>query len=171
MARWLQAWEEVMVDVQKNALPGVGVRYDFVTSHGRRIGVITHRGGQRELLVYDDRDPDACREVVPLEEEDTRALAELLGASRVTETLTRVQSLEGLTIDWLPVEAGSVYAGSEIGQTDIRERTGVSIVAVVRGGKTMASPALSFRLEAGDTVVAIGTPEGIGQAFTLLRGR
>lgn len=160
-----------MVDIQKSALPGLGVRYDFVTSHGQRIGVITHRDGHRELLVYDDRDPDACRDVVRLEEEDTRALAELLGASRVTETLTRVESLEGLTIDWLPVESGARYAGSEIGHTDIRERTGVSIVAVVRGGETIASPALTFRLESGDTVVAIGPPEGIRQAGALLRDR
>ncbi len=160
-----------MVEIQKNSLPGLGVRYDFVTSHGQRIGVIAHRDGRRELLLYDDRDPDACRDVVRLEEEDTRALTELLGALRVTETLTRVESLEGLTIDWLPVENGAIYAGREIGQTDIRERTGVSIVAVVRDGDTIASPSLTFRLEAGDTVVAIGPPEGINQAGVLLRGR
>lgn len=149
----------------------MGVRHDFVTAHGQRIGVILHRSGHRELLVYDDRDPDACRDVVRLEEEDTRALAELLGASQVMETLTRVQSLEGLTIDWLPVEPGAACANSEIGHTDIRERTGVTIVAVVRDGQTISSPPPTFRLQPGDTAVAIGTPEGIKEAFALLRGR
>lgn len=159
-----------MVEIEETQLPGVGVRHDFVTHGGIRIGVIAHRSGHRELLVYDQRDPDACRDVVRLEEDDTRALADLLGGSQVVETLARVQSVEGLTIDWLPVEPGAACAGSQIDHSDLRERTGVSIVAVVRGGETIASPAPDFRLQPGDTAVAIGTPEGIRQAFTLLRG-
>ena len=159
-----------MAEIEETQLPGVGVRHDFVTQHGIRIGVIAHRSGHRELLVYDQRDPDACRDVVRLEEDDTRALAELLGGSHVTATLARVQSVEGLTIDWLPVEPGAACAGSQIGHSDLRERTGVSIVAVVRDGQTVASPAPDYRLQPGDTAVAIGTPEGIREAFALLRG-
>jgi TrkA domain protein len=159
-----------MAEIEQTQLPGVGVRHDFVTRHGTRLGVIAHRSGHRELLVYDQHDPDACRNVVRLEEDDTRALTELLGGSQVTETLAQVQSVEGLTIDWLTVEPDAACAGSEIGHTHLRERTGVSIVAVVRNGQTVASPAPDFRLQPGDTAVAIGTPEGIRQAFALLRG-
>ena len=47
-----------MSDVNETPLPGLGVRYDFVTSAGNRIGVVHHRTGRRDLLVYERGDPD-----------------------------------------------------------------------------------------------------------------
>jgi TrkA domain protein len=160
-----------MREIQETRLPGVGVRHDFITVSGVRIGVISHRSGRKELLIYDKGDPDRCSSVVRLDEDDQRALDELLGASRVTEQLTALQqSVEGLTIDWLPIARGSEYDGRTIGDSAMRKRTGVSIVAVVRDTETVAAPPPEFELRAGDTVVAIGTAEGIGAAFRLLSG-
>ncbi|MGH2685932.1 MAG: hypothetical protein ACRDJP_10755, partial [Actinomycetota bacterium] len=91
-----------MAQVTETQLPGVGVRHDFVTKDGNRIGVLWHRSGRRELLLYDRGDPDACRAVIVLDPDDTRTLAELLGSSQVTEALGAVQQqLHGLAIDWL----------------------------------------------------------------------
>ncbi len=70
-----------MAEVQHTSLPGVGDRRDFVTEHGDRIGVITHRDGRRELLLYRREDPDSCEVVAKLSEEDVRRLAEMFGAS------------------------------------------------------------------------------------------
>ena len=157
--------------IEQVSLPGVGVRYDCVTAQGKRIGVIAHHSGHRELVIYDADDPDATRDVLHLEEDDTRALVEMLGASQVTEQVTRIQSVEGLTIDWLPVEADSAVAGRTIGDTQLRRRTGVTIVAVVREGRTIPSPPPTFGLQSGDTAVLVGRPEDIRQALTLLRPR
>ncbi len=66
-------------------LPGVGLRHDFQTRSGRRVGVVSHRTGRRDLVVYDTRDPDACSEVVKLATDEADALAELLGAPRIVE--------------------------------------------------------------------------------------
>ena len=160
-----------MAHIEETKLPGVGVRHDFITNMGTRIGVIAHRAGHRELLIYDEDDPDQCQETVRLDEEDSRALAELLGVAQVTATIAELrQSVEGLTIDWLPVRAASACAGTTIGDTELRQRTGVTIVAVVRGEKTIASPTPDFMLADGDTTVVVGTPEGIKQALTLLQG-
>jgi len=38
-------------------LPGVGVRYDFTTRAGDQIGVIAHRRGRFDFLLYDRHDP------------------------------------------------------------------------------------------------------------------
>jgi TrkA domain protein len=76
-----------MAQIDETLLPGIGLRHDFQTAHGARIGVITYRDGRRELLVFDERDPDECRASVTLDEEDARALADLLGGSQIIEHL------------------------------------------------------------------------------------
>ena len=70
-----------MPDFERTHLPGVGDRRDFVTQAGDRIGVIAHRHGHRELLIYDRDDPDSCRTTVRLSEEDWRRLTDLCDAS------------------------------------------------------------------------------------------
>ncbi|MEX2447168.1 MAG: cation:proton antiporter regulatory subunit [Solirubrobacterales bacterium] len=160
-----------MPDVDETRLPGVGIRHDFLTEEGKRVGVISHFSGRRSLLLYDTDDPDSCRETIELGEEDLRTLADLLGASHVTEHLANLrQSLKGMAIDWLPVEANSPYAGRPLGETEMRTRTGVSIVALIRGGETIPSPAPDETIEADDTAVVVGTADGIGKALALLRG-
>jgi TrkA domain protein len=71
------------VQIDKTALPGIGLRYEFMTRERRRVAVITYRDGRRELVVYETADPDACREVLALTDEEGDALAELLGAPRI----------------------------------------------------------------------------------------
>jgi TrkA domain protein len=160
-----------MTEIQETQLPGIGVRHDFVTKAGERIGMISHRTGRRDLLIYDRSDPDACQVVVRLEEQDSRILADLLGASHVTERLTKLQqSVEGLTIDWVPIGAAWASAGRMIQDTQLRAQTGVTIIAVIRDEQTIPVPGPDFHLQAGDTAVVIGTPEGIQKAFALLQG-
>jgi TrkA domain protein len=156
------------MDIHETALPGVGLRHDFTTRTGRQLGVITHRTGRRDLLVYDREDPDACREVVELTDEEAEALGELLGADRVVEHLADLQRIEGLAIDWLAIRPGSPYAGATIADTQARSRTGVSIVAVLRDGNAIPAPTPDFRLEAGDTLVVVGTTDGISALTDLL---
>ncbi|HVD15708.1 MAG TPA: cation:proton antiporter regulatory subunit [Actinomycetota bacterium] len=156
------------MDIHETALPGVGLRHDFTTRAGRQLGVITHRTGRRDLLVYDREDPDACEEVVELTGDEAEALGELLGADRVVEHLAELQRIEGLAIDWLAVRPGSRYADHSIADTQARSRTGVSIVAVLRGGGAIPAPTPDVRLEAGDTLVVVGTTDGISALSDLV---
>jgi TrkA domain protein len=158
-----------MADVTETQLPGVGVRYEFTTESGQQVGVISHRGGRREVVVYDPDDPDVCSTVMHLSPDDTRTMAELLGATRVSEVLSAVQhEIEGLSIDWLRVPAGSSFAGRTIADGMFRSRTGVSIVAVIRHAQTFPSPDPSFRFEADDLAVAVGTTAGLDEVRAIL---
>jgi TrkA domain protein len=158
-----------MPDVSETPLPGVGVRHEFVTAGGERVAVLTHRTGRRELAIYDRADPDAFTTVLHLSAEDTRTLAELLGATAVHEAVTAVQQrLEGLAIDWVTVPGKSGSVGTTIGEGAFRTRTGASIVAVVRGETTIPAPGPDHGFEAGDVVVAVGTPDGLAQLRALL---
>ena len=158
-----------MPEVSETPLPGVGVRHEFVTTGGERLAVLTHRTGRRELAIYDRADPDACTTVLHLSSDDTRTLAELLGASHVSETVAAVQQrLEGLAIDWITVPPAAAVVGTTIAEGAFRTRTGTSIVAVIRDGTTIPAPGPEHRFAGGDVVVAVGTTDGLAQVRTLL---
>jgi len=150
-----------MTEIYETELPGIGVRREFDTEGGVRLGVLTTRTGRRELLLYDDDDTDACRAVVHLDPSDSSVLADLLGANRVSETEASLQRLEGLAIDWITVAAASSIEGHTIGEARIRKETGASVVAIIRGSATNAAPGPDDRLVAGDVLVAVGTPESV----------
>lgn len=159
-----------MPEIEETLLPGVGVRHEFRTSGGERIAVLTHRSGRRELAIYDRRDPDACTAVLHLDPDDTRSLSELLGGgSQVHEAVGAVQQeIEGLAIDWVTIDDGSAFVGATIAEGEFRTRTGASIVAVLRDGATVPAPGPEHRFDAGDVVVAVGTPDGLAQLRNLL---
>jgi TrkA domain protein len=158
------------MDIQETALPGVGLRHDFTTRAGRHLGVVSYRTGRRDLLLYDP-DPDACQEVIQLTQEEADALADLLGAARLTGHLAELQQqIEGLAISWLTIQGNSPYAGGTIADTQARSRTGVSIVAVLRAQTAFPAPTPSFGFQAGDTAVVVGTPAGIRALARLLDG-
>lgn len=160
-----------MATIVETALPGIGVRYEFTTDGGDRIGVIVHRSGRRDLLVYDREDPDSCRVVRTLGNDDARTLVDLLGGSEVAERLDVAlrQSVEGLVLEWVELGDGSAAAGRTLAEIGMRKRTGASIVAVVRGGTTLPSPRADFRLAAGDTAVVVGSADAIAEAVALLQ--
>lgn len=158
-----------MPNIREVTLPGVGVRYEFSTEAGEQVGVIAHRGGWKELLVYDADDPDRCSTVLHMTAEETAALGELMGGSTVSQVASAIeQDIEGLTIAWMRIADSSGVIGRTIGDQQVRTRTGVSIVAVVRGEETIPSPAPDFAFAAGDMAVAVGTPDGVRQVRDLL---
>lgn len=157
-----------MTEVIETQLPGVGVRHTFTTGSGERVAVLSHRTGRREIAVYDRADPDACSTVLHLNGDDTRTLAELLGGSAMSEAVAGVQRLTGVAIDWIRVRPGTRHCGLTIGEGRFRTRTGVSVVAIVRDDTTLPAPGPDAGLEAGDVVVAVGTPEGLRQLRDLL---
>lgn len=158
-------------EIEETTLPGVGVRYTFEAGSGRRVSMLLHHSGHREVFISDPDDPDRSEEVLDLDEHDARVLAELLGGTRVVHGVHELQQdVEGVAIDWLPVKAASEADGRTIGQLDVRNTTGVNIVAVLRAGDAVPAPGPDFELAAGDTLVVVGAPEDCRRAQDLLRG-
>jgi TrkA domain protein len=158
------------VDVEQTPLPGIGLRHDFATRAGRRVGVVSHHNGRRELVVYGADDPDAACESVTLTPEESDVLSELLGAPHIVEKLADLnRAFAALVGEQIRIQPGSPYAGRQLGDTQARTRTGASIVAVVRDRQVLASPRPDFRFEAEDVVVVVGTPENTAAVAALLR--
>jgi TrkA domain protein len=161
-----------VTDFEETPLPGLGIRYQFTTAAGMRLGVLVHRTGRRDLLVFTGDDPDECSATVPLDPEDARALADLLDESTVTvtERLGALQRVSGLAIDWIDVAADADWAGLPLGDAQVHTRTGASVVAIIHGDDVVPSPGPTHRLIPGATVVAVGTPDGLLTLAAHLRG-
>jgi len=155
------------VDVEQTALPGIGLRHEFTTRAGRRVGVVSYRTGRRDLVIYDKADPDRACETVKLNDEEADALVELLGAPRIVQRLNDLhREVEGLVSLQVPVSAR--WHGQTMGSAQIRTRTGASIVAVARSGEVNASPLPDFVLRERDVVVVVGSPETTEAAGQIL---
>ncbi len=150
-----------VVDIERSPLPGIGLRHVLTTAHGHRVGVVSHHGGRRDLVIYRRDDPDSAADIVTLTTQEADALADLLCAARIEERLAELhRQVDGLVSVQVPITTGSPYAGRTLADTRARTRTGASVVAVVRDRDVIASPRPQFTFAAGDVAVVIGTAEG-----------
>lgn len=150
------------MDVTETLLPGVGIRYEITTQAGERVGLVAHRDGTFDLVVYSASDPDACTELLTLTQAEADTLAELMGAPRIAERFADLtREIPGLVAAQVEVPRDSLYAGHTLGDTRARTLTGSSVVALVRGQTVIASPGPDTEIEAGDVMVVIGTEAGI----------
>lgn len=157
------------MDVTVTPLPGLGTQQEFTTSSGRRVGVITYRDGRLELIASDQQDPDKIATSIELTGEETNTLANLLGAPQLVGKLTEQQrEVTGVTTWQLAISDNSPFAGRPLGDTEMRTRTSVSIVAVVREGTVHPSPRPDFVFAGGDLVVVVGTADGLRDAGEIL---
>jgi len=160
------------MDLEETLLPGVGVRYELRTRAGEILGIVVQREGGAEIAVYDRRDPDRARDVFRLTPEEADAVAEVLGATRLTQRFADLsREVPGLQAARFPIAPGSPFDGRTLGDTRARTLTGCSVVAIVRGSDVVPSPAPGDRLQAGDVLVAIGSATGLEQLDRRLAGQ
>lgn len=152
----------VGVRIERVDLPGIGTRSDILTRGGRRLSIVTHRTGEREIAVHGMDDPDACVAAIPLTDDEATAVGEILGAA---VTLSKLSSLGvsnlGLFTEEIALPADSGFVGRPMGATKARTMTGSSIVAIARDEGVIPSPGPGTVFEAGDIVVAVGTRKGL----------
>ena len=159
------------MEVFETPLPGIGVRYEFTTAAGDRVGLVARRDTRRELVVYDEEDVDATRASVELTGEESAVLVELLGGTKLTERLAELRhEVEGLAIEWVTLPGRGGLTGRTIGEGRLRTETGASVVAVIRGDRSIPGPGPDFRFEAGDVALVMGTATNVRRAAALLAG-
>jgi TrkA domain protein len=158
------------MDVKEVLLPSMGVRYEFTSSHGERIGIIARRGGYFEVVLYGGEDPDQARPVFRLNDEEADAVAQILGAPRIAERFTELtREIPGLEAGQVHILPGSTFVDRPLGDTRARTRTGASIVAIVRDDEVLASPGPAEMLRAADVLIVVGTEAGIDGVAQLVQ--
>lgn len=64
-----------------------------------------------------------------------------------------------LGFDWIQLEPYSQLVGQTLGAANVRQKTGASIVGILRNQETLANPDVRFTFAAGDIVAVMGNGE------------
>jgi CPA2 family monovalent cation:H+ antiporter-2 len=78
-------------------------------------------------------------------------------------------ALDAASTETIQLTKDSPVVGKGLGELDFRGASGATIIAVMRDGETKVSPGADYRLEAGDTVVLLGSPGKIERAVRILQ--
>jgi TrkA domain protein len=145
-------------ELRETRLPGVGVKYTCLTAHGGRLTVILHNEGQREIYWFGRADDDEPQAVIRLEDDEARQLGALIGGAyerpKIVEELE--MAFGELSIEWVPVPAESPAIGKTLAECAFRQRTGITIIAILREPEPVAGAQPGDVIQEGDTLVTVG---------------
>ena len=145
-------------------LPGVGKKYSVITSEGYKVSIIVHITGKREVFIFEPDDyDDALCSVLLTDEEANQIGSVLMGTFYKPEQEDIKEVLiENLAIEWLKVVDNSDLIGKSIKEENVRKKTGVTIIAIIKNDKkTLVNPPPETKIEKGDTLVIVGEREQI----------
>ena len=146
------------VDLRETRLPGVGVKYAFLTAQGGRLSVILHNDGQREIYYYRRANDDEPTAVIELHDDEARQLGAVIGGAyerpRIVEELE--MALGELQIEWIDVPDSSPAIGKTLAECGLRAKTGVTVIAILREPEPVSGAQPEDIIQKGDTLVAVG---------------
>lgn len=142
-------------------LPGVGKKFWMDTASGEKLTVIQHNDGRYELYLFKPGEefPSATLTMTEFEARDAGSVLFGRFEHRIVETMDVV--MKDLVIEWAKVGEGSALADKTIHQMQVRHRTGVSIVAIIRGEDGIPSPSPDDVINRDDLLMIIGKKENI----------
>ncbi|MCK8601799.1 cation:proton antiporter regulatory subunit [Desulfoferrobacter suflitae] len=145
--------------VKTSDLPGIGKSYAMETAEGARVVIVIHHHGHREVYYFQDSDRDEPDFNIHFSDEEARQLGTiLLGVDYQPVADDRLELLlKSIRVDWLKVQPGSCLAGKSILESQIRSRTGSTVIAIQRGDRMIGSPDVDEVILPGDILMSIGT--------------
>jgi TrkA domain protein len=156
--------------VYESDLPGVGKKFEVELDGGERLVIVTHNTGKREVYLKPDADADG-EKLFEVSDRLARKIGTILeGAYFQPVQADEVETMlaEDTYLEWYGVAEGADIAGRSLSEANVRDRTGVSVVAIQRGDDLISPPTPETVLEVGDTLVVIGDREDCAQFERLL---
>lgn len=146
--------------VYETDLPGVGRKFDLELDDGGFASVVVHHDGRCELYRRPDRDASG-EKLLDLTGDEANKLGSVLeGAYFESVNVDELSvPLGDAIIEWVEVPESSSFAGTTLGESDLKHETGATVIAVQRGTETESNPGADFEVEAGDLLVSVGTHE------------
>jgi TrkA domain protein len=146
-------------NIRESDLPGIGRKFQIDTRSGDKLVVVVHDDGRREMYHFHHDDPDDSISMVSLDDAEARVIAAIIGGMTYQpRALESVEvALNDLVIEWYRIEPGFKSIGKTVGQLQIRQRTGATIIAVIEKDHTQkVNPGPDHVLKAEATLVLTG---------------
>jgi TrkA domain protein len=99
--------------------------------------------------------------VIDLTAQEAQQIGGILSQTSFQADPSRELVMKELTIDWLTLPAHHLLTEKSIRELAVRQRTGASIVAILREGKAVINPDPDEVLRAGDTLMVIGNADQV----------
>ena len=147
---------------KKTELPGIGKRFSLKLSSGQIVSVIIHHSGKREIYVLDSDGEVEC--TVTLTDQEAREMGMVLAGAfyQPVEGDKMQLLLKQLVMEWIELPPDSELIGKTLAEADVRRKTGVIVIGVVRKDEMIPAPDPNkFRFEAGDILIVVGNREQI----------
>jgi CPA2 family monovalent cation:H+ antiporter-2 len=77
--------------------------------------------------------------------------------------------LPDLEVETFRIQDDAPAAGKSLAELRLREKFGVTVLAIQRNGETLANPWGGIQLQAGDLVITLGKPTQLAETATLFR--
>ncbi len=140
-------------------LPGVGKRYTLQLEDGGELTLIIHNTGRRELyIIEEDEEEPTC--VISLTEDEAKELGFLLAGTTYSPVAPEKMEviMKEMVMEWVKVGEGSKLVNRTIAESQIRKKTGASVVAIIRGQDMLVNPdPQTTSILKGDILVVAGT--------------
>jgi TrkA domain protein len=157
------------MSISEQDLPGIGRRYEIIAARGQRVVLIIHHSGRRDLYVMDRRRGDpTC--VVELTDDQARRIGAILGGAffkpAVVEEIERI--VGEFIVDWVTLDEDATAVGRSLADLQVRKQSGMTVIAIVRGKKSITAPDPTEMLAAGDRLVVVGRREDLPRFVELV---
>ncbi len=140
-------------------LPGVGKRYTIELEGGGELTLIIHNTGRRELYIIEEEEEEpTC--VISLSEDEAKELGFLLAGTVYQPVAPEKMELimKEMVMEWVKVGGSSPLVNRTIAESQIRKKTGASIVAIIRGEDMLVNPdPAGTKILPADILVVAGT--------------
>ena len=142
---------------RETRLPGVGVKYTCSTAHGGKLTVILHNEGQRELYWFPHGNDEEPQAVIQLEDDEARQLGAIIGGAYERPKIVEELEMAFGELDRMGARPrGEPAIGKTLAECAFRQRTGITIIAILREPEPVAGAQPGDVVQQGDTLVTVG---------------
>ena len=148
------------MNFKESELPGIGKKFTVQTNEGFYLSIVMLLSGKREVFLFEDIDDEPDYHFLLSEEEANLVGSILMGTYFKPEQEKRKELfINKLSIEWVSISDKCQLANRTIFDEQIRKKTGITIIAIIRENETLINPEPETQLLLGDTLVVVGSRE------------